>query len=319
MKQVQIKEIVRGIVREEFKKSLSEGIPKLFLKIEAVKKEIDRLTAERKSKFGGEYARKLNAETDPKKREQLKQPILAISKKITALQKNLLDLYDMEERYIQNLDKDVELNLSEMSQNDVHFKDILRMYDHGGSFSKKKVAAVVCKNPKASRKDIIDAMLDMDYSEITDVQDELGIKESVEGDRIQNLNNRIKALRDKISATKSPEQKNKFQNTLKNALQSLSNIRKGQNESINEAKYDTYHKTYTSAIQAGLDWAKKSGYDYDEEEAAREIGMGPRKPSEGKTNKFHLSLRKDFKPQKKMLHIQVYGMKNSYELNAYIG
>jgi hypothetical protein len=47
--------------------------------------------------------------------------------------------------------------------------------------------------------------------------------------------------------------------------------------------------------------------------------MGPRKPSEGKTNKFHLSLRKDFKPQKKMLHIQVYGMKNSYELNAYIG
>jgi len=392
MKQVQIKEIVRGIVREEFKKSLSEGIPKLFLKIEAVKKEIDRLTAERKSKFGGEYARKLNAETDPKKREQLKQPILAISKKITALQKNLLDLYDMEERYIQNLDKDVELNLSEMSQNDVHFKDILRMYDHGGSFSKKKVAAVVCKNPKASRKDIIDAMLDMDYSEITDVQDELGIKESVEGDRIQNLNNRIKALRDKISATKSPEQKNKFQNTLKNALQSLSNIRKKQSESvneeasseetlkglkemaigdleriadyaemifdrmeegqeleswmysqitlavdqlnsvhdamdgidgvkesINEAKYDTYHKTYTSAIQAGLDWAKKSGYDYDEEEAAREIGMGPRKPSEGKTNKFHLSLRKDFKPQKKMLHIQVYGMKNSYELNAYIG
>jgi len=283
-------------------------------------------------------------------------------------------------------------NVNEMSQNDVHFKDILRMYDHGGSFSKKKVAVVVCKNPRASRKDIIDAMLDMDYNEITDVQDELGIKESVQGDKIQNLNNRIKVLRDKISATKSQEQKNKFQNTLKNALQSLSNIRKGQNESvnenviakdgkvlsnnnligyyefdrdadsfwvddvkkgkgqlsfdtkkevedyfkknekdalkhlgklrgesINEAKYDTYHKTYTSAIQAGLDWAKKSGYDYDEEEAAREIGMGPRKPSEGKTNKFHLSLRKDFKPQKKMLHIQVYGMKNSYELNAYIG
>jgi hypothetical protein len=326
--------------------------------------------------------------------------------------------------------------VNEMSVNDVHFKEILRMYDHGGSFTKKKVAAVVRKNPKATRKDIIDAMLDMDYKEITDVQDELGIKESVEGDRIQNLNNRIKALKDKISATKSPEQKNKFQNTLKNALQSLSNIRKKQSESVNEedsseetlkglkemaigdleriadyaemifdrmeegqeleswmysqitlavdqlnsvhdamdgidgvkesvneenpglwanirakkargekpahgnsdahkdavkagkeinneesvneAKYDVYHKTYTSAIQAGLDWAKKSGYDYDEEEAAREIGMGPRKPSEGKTNKFHLSLRKDFKPQKKMLHIQVYGMKNSYELNVYI-
>ena len=163
-------------------------------------------------------------------------------------------------------------------------------------------------------------MLDMDYNEITDVQDELGIKESVQGDKIQNLNNRIKALRDKISATKSPEQKNKLQNTLKNALQRISDIRKGQTESVNEGKpdYEVYHKTYTSAIQAGLDYAKKEGYDYDEEEAAREIGMGPRKPSEGKTNKFHLSLKKNFKEQKKMLHIQVYGMKNSYELNAYI-
>jgi hypothetical protein len=49
-----------------------------------------------------------------------------------------------------------------------------------------------------------------------------------EGERIQNLNNRIKALRDKLSATKSPEQKKLFQDRLKNALQSLSNIRRNQ-------------------------------------------------------------------------------------------
>jgi Spy/CpxP family protein refolding chaperone len=47
-----------------------------------------------------------------------------------------------------------------------------------------------------------------------------------EGERIQNLNNRIKVLRDKLSATKSPEQKKLFQDRLKNALQSLSNIRR---------------------------------------------------------------------------------------------
>jgi len=46
------------------------------------------------------------------------------------------------------------------------------------------------------------------------------------GERIQNLNNRIKVLRDKISATKSPEQKRLHSDRLKNALQSLSNIRK---------------------------------------------------------------------------------------------
>jgi hypothetical protein len=55
------------------------------------------------------------------------------------------------------------------------------------------------------------------------------MKEAVaksEGERIQNLNNRIKVLRDKISATKSPEQKKLHSDRLKNALQSLSNIKK---------------------------------------------------------------------------------------------
>ena len=47
-----------------------------------------------------------------------------------------------------------------------------------------------------------------------------------EGERIQNINNRIKVLRDKISATKSPEQKKLHSDRLKNALQSLSNIRR---------------------------------------------------------------------------------------------
>ena len=46
------------------------------------------------------------------------------------------------------------------------------------------------------------------------------------GEKIQNLNNRIKVLRDKISATKSTEQKKLFSDRLKNALQSLSNIKK---------------------------------------------------------------------------------------------
>jgi hypothetical protein len=465
MNEVQVKEIVREIVREEFRHSLSEASYDLGKKQYTDKKMTPTEILDLAMAYASTPANKmlsgklgnmvnvandlakLNGTTQLDAKTRGKQPalILFLLKNSLVSKDEYIKLYkDLIEKQIsvvkslKNADpasrmvggaaarqahKDMkgefEESVNEMSVNDVHFKEILRMYDHGGSFTKKKVAAVVRKNPKATRKDIIDAMLDMDYKEITDVQDELGIKESVEGDRIQNLNNRIKVLRDKISATKSPEQKTKFQNTLKNALQSLSNIRKGQTESvnelktlsngnfkikkqyntfadyekhakigdtilkydkkssmkdmisndelhqnakrylnkvhsigtdgvnvtifgkqtpasihqsdkkelavvvlestINEAKYDVYHKTYTSAIQTGLDWAKKSGYDYDEEEAAREIGMGPRKPSEGKTNKFHLSLRKDFKPQKKMLHIQVYGMKNSYELNAYIG
>jgi hypothetical protein len=99
--------------RNSSKLMVNEGIPKLFLKIEAVKKQIEKLTAERKQKFGGAYAAKVNNEKDPKKRDALVKPILDITKKIAAFQKNLTDLYDMEERYIMDLGKDDELVVSE--------------------------------------------------------------------------------------------------------------------------------------------------------------------------------------------------------------
>jgi hypothetical protein len=93
------------------------------------------------------------------------------------------------------------------------------------------------------------------------------------------------------------------------------------NKVINEAKapYEVYHKSYTSAIEAAREYAEKKGFEIDNDDAFRKIGVGPRKPSEGKTNSFSIQLSKDGKPQRKQLHIQVYGMKNSYELNAYIG
>jgi hypothetical protein len=89
---------------------------------------------------------------------------------------------------------------------------------------------------------------------------------------------------------------------------------------ITEAKsdYEVYHKSYTSAIQAARNYAEKKGYEINDDDAFRQIGMGPRKPSEGKTNKFSIELSKDGKVQRKKLQIQVYGMRNSYELNAYI-
>ena len=67
--------------------------------------------------------------------------------------------------------------MNEMSGNDVHFKHIMKMYDRGGSFTKKKIGAVVCKNPKASRKDIEEELFDADYKDIIEFEDELGLKE----------------------------------------------------------------------------------------------------------------------------------------------
>jgi hypothetical protein len=84
------------------------------------------------------------------------------------------------------------------------------------------------------------------------------------------------------------------------------------------AKFETYHNTYTSAVNAAREYAEKQGYEINDDDAFTKIGMGPRKPSEGKTNRFSIELSKDGKVQRKQLHIQVYGMKNKYELNAYI-
>jgi hypothetical protein len=91
-------------------------------------------------------------------------------------------------------------------------------------------------------------------------------------------------------------------------------------ESVNEAqaKYDVYHNSYTSAIQSAREYAEKQGYEINDDDAFRQIGMGPKKPSEGKTNRFSIELSKDGKVQRKRLQIQVYGMKNRYELNTYI-
>ena len=82
--------------------------------------------------------------------------------------------------------------------------------------------------------------------------------------------------------------------------------------------YEIYHKSYTSAVDAALELARKKGYEVMEDDIWNEISTGPRKPAEGKTNSIKIPLYKNNKPQRHMLVFQVYGMKNSYELNAYI-
>jgi len=110
-------------------------------------------------------------------------------------------------------------------------------------------------------------------------------------------------------------------------------IPKGLKEEIEEGKakfvhgrtkvplpnYDLYHKTYSGAVQAAADTAKKKGYEVDQDSWDAEISFGQRKPSVGKTVSKKVKLTKDGKEQKKQLHIQVYGMDSGkYELNMYI-
>jgi hypothetical protein len=88
---------------------------------------------------------------------------------------------------------------------------------------------------------------------------------------------------------------------------------------VNEkSDYQIYHNTYSSAVAAALEYAESKGYEVNQDDVWNQISVGPKKPSEGVTNRASVSLTKDGKPQRKMLHVQIYGMKNKYELNAYI-
>jgi hypothetical protein len=92
--------VPEGVVKEA-------GIPKLFLKIEAVKKKIKELMDARKA-----AVIPYNKETDAKRKEALKQPLIKLTGQIKAYEKNLLSLLDMEEKYIQTLNQNDELELA---------------------------------------------------------------------------------------------------------------------------------------------------------------------------------------------------------------
>ena len=83
---------------------------------------------------------------------------------------------------------------------------------------------------------------------------------------------------------------------------------------LDEAKYDLYHKDFSTAMQHAYKMAKKMyGITVDPEEIDDKVASGPRKPSEGKTNKYRL------KGDKGAIQVQVYnkGGSKPFELNMY--
>lgn len=97
---------------------VNEGIPKLFLKIEAVKKEIAKLEAERK-----QAVKPWKTEKDPKKKEQILNKLKDLTKKINARQKNLTQLLDMEDKYISQMSADAELDTKMYEDTDLGHED----------------------------------------------------------------------------------------------------------------------------------------------------------------------------------------------------
>jgi hypothetical protein len=142
------------------------------------------------------------------------------------------------------------------------------------------------------------------------------LNEKISNSDILDLVDHIQSLIQKIKAENSSRGAKLFTvaGPLVKELHSLTESK------IDEKKsdYQVYHNLYSSAINAALEYAENNGYTYDKEETFTKIGMGDKKPKDGVTNKFTITLYKDGKEQKKALQIQVYGMGNRYELNTYI-
>ena len=101
-----------------FSELMSEGIPKLFLKIEAVKKDIAKLEAERKK-----AVLPYKNEKDESKREKILNVLKDLTKKIKARQKNLAQLLDMEDKYVSQMKADAELDTSVFEDTDLGHED----------------------------------------------------------------------------------------------------------------------------------------------------------------------------------------------------
>ena len=93
------------------------------------------------------------------------------------------------------------------------------------------------------------------------------------------------------------------------------------NQTITESKdlYPIYHKSYSDAITAIIEYVRKRGFEIDEESLHSEVTVGPGKPHSGETHRIDLVLTKDGKKvEKQLLHAQVYNTGKSFELNMYI-
>ncbi len=77
--------------------------------------------------------------------------------------------------------------IDEMSQNDIHFKAIMKFYDKGTSNAKKAISLYCCAKPNATRQQIVKELMDMDYNDIQDLQKHFKIKEYVDKKGVEHV------------------------------------------------------------------------------------------------------------------------------------
>jgi hypothetical protein len=149
------------------------------------------------------------------------------------------------------------------------------------------------------------------------------IKSSGELSMLDALSDDIDFIKDFIDTELSPKSGLSESKKVKKIIiteSQLKNLIENKKKTLTESSfnYETYHDTYSSAIREALEYVERRGYETEGDDVWNNISVGPKKPSEGETNKITLTLYKNGKEQRKALHIQVYNTGKKYELNVYI-
>ena len=124
------------------------------------------------------------------------------------------------------------------------------------------------------------------------------------------------AVQDKFNRMRRADDKEAFMDKISKSKRDLLNALK--ESKLDEAKsatgYTLYHNSFSDAMQHAYAHAKsKMGMTVDPKEIDNKVATGPKKPSEGKTNRYSL------KTNKGTLQVQVYnrGGSKPFELNMY--
>jgi hypothetical protein len=130
--------------------------------------------------------------------------------------------YDLDRNKVRNLKitndiilsiqlfESVNENVNEIGVGDWHFKAIKTLYQKAGSFGRKKIAALITKNPNASWNEIENELKDSDYSDVTDYTDALHLESVNDVQTPRGDQQVIKVLNDIVknhSAEKIKDQK----------------------------------------------------------------------------------------------------------------
>jgi hypothetical protein len=101
-------------------------------------------------------------------------------------------------------------NVNEIGVGDWHFKAIKALYQKAGSFGRKKIAALITKNPNASWSQIENELKDSDYSDVSHYTDALHLESITEVETPRGDVQVLKVLNDIVkthSAEKVKDQK----------------------------------------------------------------------------------------------------------------